>query len=261
MPTTAQPAHQLACLEVWGGNRNVSARLELPGLLAWVDSHPHQAGESGGDLHYLSACNNGVVARIALADVSGHGEQVARLAERLRDLMRQYVNYWDQSEFVRGLNDAFPKEESGVKYASAVILGFYRGSGELLFTNAGHLPPLWYRAALGRWELLEEDSSAAKSAIEGLPLGLIPGTEYRQTAVQLEAGDLLVLYTDGLSESRDATEKELGFRGLLELVKNVPVNSPERAGAALLDAVANYRAHAAGNDDETLIVLQRGKSM
>lgn len=257
MISDAQLVHQLSCLEVWGGNRNISARLELPGLLAWVDSHPHQAGESGGDVHYLSACNNGVVARIALADVSGHGAQVARLAERLRELMRQYVNYWDQSEFMRELNDAFPKDESGVKYASALILGYYRGSGELLFTNAGHLPPLWYRAAQGQWELLEEDSVAVKQSVEGLPLGLIPGTEYRQTAVQLAPGDLLVLYTDGLSESRDAQERELGYRGLLRLAQHGPVNSPESAGSALLDAVAKFRGHAAGNDDETLIVLQR----
>ena len=97
----------------------------------------------------MSACNHGVVARIALADVSGHGTEVSAIAVKLRDMMRQYVNYWDQTEFVRSLNDAFPKDDSGLKYASAAILGYYTGSNQLLFTNAGHPPPL-RRTSTGR---------------------------------------------------------------------------------------------------------------
>ncbi len=257
MTATEQQPHALSCLEVWGGNQHVSALLELPGLLAWVESAPYKEATEGGDLHYLSACNNGVVARIALADVSGHGAEVGGIAENLRKLMREYVNYWDQTEFVQRLNDAFPKDSSGVKYASAVILGFYRGSGELLFTNAGHLPPLWYRAASKEWEFLKEDSPALKDSIEGLPLGLVPGTGYQQTAVQLMPGDLVVLYTDGVSESFNGQEKELGFTGLLELARDVPVHSPAAAGFSLLAAVDKFRAGEPRRDDATLVVLQR----
>jgi len=257
MATVAQQPHALSCLEVWGGNQHVSALLELPGLLAWVESAPYKEAAEGGDLHYLSACNNGVVARIALADVSGHGTEVSGIAENLRKLMREYVNYWDQTEFVQRLNDAFPKDDSGMKYASAIILGFYRGSGELLFTNAGHLPPLWYRADKREWSFLREDSPAAKDSIEGLPLGLIPGTSYQQTAVQLMPGDLLVLYTDGVSESFNGEEKELGLQGLLEIAAAVPVHSPAAAGFALLAAVDAFRGGEPRRDDATVLVLQR----
>jgi len=257
MAATAQPAtHQLSCLEVWGGNQHVSALVELPGLLAWVESAPYQHATGGGDLHYMSACNNGVVARVALADVSGHGPAVSTIAVKLRDLMRQFVNYWDQTELVRGLNDAFPKDDSGLKYASAAILGYYTGSGELLFTNAGHPPPLFYRARTQAWDFLREDSPEVKRAIEGLPLGLIPGTAYQQTAVQLEPGDLVVLYTDGLSEALDASGAELGLQGLLQMARQVPPDTPAGAGSQLLAAVRAFRAGAA-NDDETLLVLQR----
>lgn len=257
MSSTDQPVHALSCLEVWGGNQHVSALLDLPGLRAWVESAPYKEDVGGGDLHYLSACNNGVVARIALADVSGHGAEVSTLAETLRNLMRQYVNYWDQTEFMQRLNDSFPKAESGIKYASAVILGYYTGSGELLFTNAGHLPPLWYRAAGNTWEFLRENTPAAKNSIEGLPLGLIPGTAYQQTAVQLEPGDLLVLYTDGVSESFNRDEAELGLEGLLGLARRVPVHSPAAAGYALLAAVDEFRSGEPRRDDATLVVLQR----
>jgi sigma-B regulation protein RsbU (phosphoserine phosphatase) len=254
--SAAQAAYQLACTEVWGGNRNVSALVDLPGMRAWVDSHPFQ-GIGGGDLHYLSACNNGVVARVALADVSGHGEAVSGVAEKLRDLMRQYVNYWDQSDFMRGLNDAFPKDRGGLKYASAAILGLYTGSGEVVMTNAGHPPPLWYRATGGKWELMVEDSPSAKGAVEGLPLGLIPGTDYRQTAFQLTQGDLVVLYTDGITESRDAQGREMGSHGFQELAASVCTQNPAAAGGALLAAVNKFRNGAAPSDDETLVVLQR----
>jgi serine phosphatase RsbU (regulator of sigma subunit) len=258
VPDSSVP-QQLSCLEVWGGNRNVSALLELPGLLAWVDSHPHESVEGGGDVHYLSACNNGVVARIALADVSGHGESVNGIAETLRQLMRRFVNYWDQSEFVRELNDAFPKDTSGLKYASAVVLGYYRETGELLFTSAGHPPPLWYRAERGAWELMLEDSPSAREAIEGLPLGLIPGTQYRQTCFALAPGDLVILYTDGLSESFDPQGRELKPAGLLELAARLPVAAPAAAGHALLRAVDGFRAGATAADDQTIVVLQRPK--
>jgi len=261
MMAVAEPqSFALSCLEVWGGNQHVSALVELPGLLAWVESAPYKEAVGGGDLHYLSACNNGVVARVALADVSGHGAEVSSIAENLRTLMREYVNYWDQSEFMQRLNNAFPKSESGIKYASAVILGYYTGSGELLFTNAGHLPPLWFRAATGTWEFLMEDSPAAKGAIEGLPLGLIPGTAYQQTAVQLEPGDLVVLYTDGVSEAFDKDDKELGFDGLLALARGVPTHSPAAAGFALLAAVDEFRGGEPRRDDATVVVLQRQAS-
>jgi sigma-B regulation protein RsbU (phosphoserine phosphatase) len=257
MNAIAQRPHALSCLEVWGGNQHVSALLELPGLLAWVESAPYKEATEGGDLHYLSACNNGVVARIALADVSGHGTEVSGIAENLRTLMREYVSYWDQTEFVQRLNDAFPKDGSGVKYASAVILGFYRGSGELLFTNAGHLPPLWYRAATREWAFLKEDSPAVKDSVDGLPLGLIPGTNYQQTAVQLQSGDLIVLYTDGVSEAFNGAEQELGLEGLLQLAKGVPVHSPAAAGFSLLAAVDKFRGGEPRRDDATVLVLQR----
>lgn len=260
MNTTEQQPHALSCLEVWGGNQHVSALLELPGLLAWVESAPYKEANEGGDLHYLSACNNGVVARIALADVSGHGTEVSGIAGNLRTLMREYVNYWDQTEFVQRLNDAFPKDATGMKYASAVILGFYRGSGELLFTNAGHLPPLWYRAATDEWAFLKEDSPAVKDSVDGLPLGMIPGTNYQQTAVQLLPGDLIVLYTDGVSEAFNGAEQELGFEGLLQLARGVPVHSPAAAGFSLLAAVDKFRGGEPRRDDATMLVLQRQAS-
>ena len=117
--------------------------------------------------------------------------------------MRRHADEWDQSDLVRELNDSFLAGANGNEYATAVVVSHYSGSGEILFTNAGHLPPLWYRAGTKEWGLLVESTPYAKQ-IDDLPIGLIRGTPYSQTAVQLGWDNLLVLYTGGITELREA---------------------------------------------------------
>jgi sigma-B regulation protein RsbU (phosphoserine phosphatase) len=210
---------------------------------------------SGGDLYYLSACNHGVIARVVVADVAGHGETVSAAAVRLRDALRVHVDEWDQSLLIRQLNDSFLETAQDGRYATAFLASYCSTTGELLFTNAGHLPPLWYRAACGRWSLLHDQTPYSKS-IEGLPLGLIAGTAYDQTAVDLKAGDLLVLYTDGISESWNESGEQLGLDGLLSIARTLPTTSPAEVGEALLAAIEDFRGGVPAADDETVIALQ-----
>jgi sigma-B regulation protein RsbU (phosphoserine phosphatase) len=210
----------------------------------------------GGDLYYLSVCSQGSISRITLADVSGHGEGVSTLAERLRDALREHADHWDQSALIRQLNDSFLKISTGDKFATAVLLGHYVETGEMLFTNAGHPPPLWYRSAAREWTLLQEETPYSKE-IADLPLGIISGTSYRQIAIQLEPGDLLLLYTDGIIESRNSRREALGFDGLLLLARSMSVESASDAGKALVEAVSRFRGSAAPTDDETVVALRR----
>jgi sigma-B regulation protein RsbU (phosphoserine phosphatase) len=250
---------RLVCLELKGGNEHARYAIELPGLTAWVFCRPITPAVRGGDLHYLSVCSQGFVSRIALADVAGHGEYVAGVADRLRDVLRQHSDAWDQSDVVRELNEFFLAGASKFEYATAFVLGHYSGSGEVLFTNAGHLPPLWYHVRESDWSFMLESTPYAKEVAD-LPIGLIAGTPYSQTAVQLEVGDLVVLYTDGITESTDPTGKQLDMEGLLALARNVASVSAHEVGEALLAGVEAYRGPSPASDDETLIVLQRSPS-
>jgi sigma-B regulation protein RsbU (phosphoserine phosphatase) len=250
---------RLACFELWGGNGETDHEIELPGLLGWICSKPFGHATGGGDVHFVSVCSKGRVSRIALADVAGHGESANSLAERLRRVLEQHTDNWDQSALMRELNEAFQRDSKGVQFATAVVLGFYFGTGELLFSNAGHLPLLWHHAASGVWDWLEERTPHAK-AVEGLPLGLINGTAYAQTAVEIGRGDLLLLYTDGLTESRDESGEELGQDGLLAMVRDLPMDSlegPAAFGHALVERLKKFRGSGAQRDDETVVVLQR----
>ena len=249
-------AQRLACLEIKGGNENARYVIDLPGLSAWVWCRPITGAAGGGDLHYLSVCSQGSISRIALADVAGHGEIVSATAVRLRHVLREHSDAWDQTDVVRELNDSFLAGAGVLQYATAFVLGHYSQTGELLFTNAGHVPPLWYHALEKEWSFMLESTPYSKT-IADLPIGLIPGTDYSQTAVQLAPDDLVILYTDGISESTNTAGEELNRDGLLDLARSVPVSSPLEAGEALLARVEAFRGPGAASDDETLIVLQR----
>ena len=263
--------HTLACMEVWGTNRNVIRTVELPDLTAWVYSKPAD-GDVGGDVHYLSVCGQAVLSRVVLADVSGHGAQVSGSAQLLQALMREHINTWDQTEFVRGLNKSFRGCVTRGKYATAVILGILRGTGETAFTSAGHLPPLWYRSNSKRWEWMDErseckpdraqpvkDDEACKGdcGVDGLPVGLIQGTTYRQTFVQVQPEDILVLYTDGITEAQDGFGDMLGRDRLMTWARMAPTDSPSSTGQFLLDRLSEFRKDNF-TDDETIIAIQRG---
>ena len=247
--------HVLSCSEVWGGNRRVVRRVHLPGMHGWVASTPLNENEGGGDLHYLSVCDYDLISRMVLADVSGHGREVNRATRTLHKLMRENVNAWDQTEFMRELNQAFGEGGEG-KYATAIVLSYHRIKGRLAFTNAGHLPPLWYHAAQNKWSWLEEEPDPQAKKISGLPVGLIPGTDYLQTVVKLEPLDVLVLYTDGVTEAENAAGQDLGRDQFLAWARCAPVDSPESIGRFFINRLEEFRGEL-HHDDETLLVLQR----
>jgi hypothetical protein len=254
MTGNAGQVHRLACLELRGGNHLATYSAALPGLAAWVSCNPLRPSQRGGDLYYLSACSHGSIARVVIADVSGHGEMVSAAAVRLRDALRQHIDCWDQSVLIRDLNDSFFRDERRVKFATAFLASFASGSGDLLFTNAGHVPPLWYRSATRQWTLLH-DSVPDSKEIANLPLGLIAGTEYYQAAVKLRAGDLLILYTDGINEAANEAGDQLGLERLLSIARGLPTDSPTAAGEELIAAVARFRGNAPARDDATVVAL------
>jgi serine phosphatase RsbU (regulator of sigma subunit) len=255
MSQEASQVYRLACLELRGGNDLATHSAELPGLTAWISCQPLRPAQHGGDLYYLSACSQGCIARVVIADVSGHGEVVSAAAVRLRNSLSRDIDLWDQSVLIRDLNDSFLRDERRVKFATAFLASFASDSRDLLFTNAGHLPPLWYRSATREWSFLQ-DSMADSKEIADLPLGLIAGTEYYQTAVELQKGDLLILYTDGINEAEDEAGNQLGLERLPSIARGLPTSSATATGEALIAAVTGFRGSAPARDDTTVVALR-----
>src|SRR3954447_8066334 len=164
MPHTAHDdsATHLQCMEVWGGNRSADAGVIMAGLDAWVYCRPFMdTGGGGGDVFSVSSCATGRITRLLIADVAGHGEVVSSTATQLQRLMRRYVNHLDQAQFVRSMNRQFTTLGTAGCFATAVVTTFFSPTNELTLCNAGHPPPLLYRARTRSWSLLRPTSRAA----------------------------------------------------------------------------------------------------
>jgi len=252
MPT----ARRLACAETWAGNKETASLLELPGLTAWVQSAPAGMEHAGGDVHYVSVCPSCIVSRIALADVSGHGEMVAALGEKLRELMQRYLRDLEQIALMRDLNEAL-RQDFGGHYVTMVAVGWHGHRGLMVMTNAGHPPPLWYRASRDEWRWLETPRPSERGRVAGVPLGLLPDVTYDRLVVKPQAGDLVLLYSDGVSEATSPAGTEFGRDGLIEFVRAVDVRSPEALGSRLASALREFRGGAEPQDDQTIVVMRR----
>ena len=248
---------RLECAETWAGNERTASLIELPGLVAWVHSVPAGPGDAGGDVHYVSVCPSCLVSRIALADVSGHGLAVVALGEKLRELMQQYLRALEQVGLMRELNESVREELDGVHYATMVAVGWHGRRGLLVATNAGHPPPLWYRTERGEWSWLETQRASEQGRPAGVPLGLLADINYDRTIVKPRVGDLVVLYSDGVSEATNPLGEELGRDGLMAIARVLDLSSPAAFGAELTSALHAFRGSVEPADDETIIVLQR----
>lgn len=242
-------------MEIWGGNRAFDSGVSTPGLDVWVYSRPYQGAASGGDIHYVSTCGGGKISRCVVADVAGHGEAVGKLGGQLRDLMRKHINKLDQTQFVQILSSELSALSKTGTFATALLASFFAPSGQLIICNAGHPRPLWYRAGQKTWHIVRHDIDAQLNKVMNLPLGIIPETDYHQFGLQLEPGDLILIYTDSVTEARSGEGQMLGEAGLLEMARKLNPSKPDRINHALRDAVAAYRNCEAAEDDLTLVTL------
>lgn len=246
-------SEQMQCMEVWGGNLGVERHFQMPGLELWLYSRPHENEASGGDVYYLSSCASGRITRLLLADVSGHGAAVANCASQLRNLMRRYVNSISQARFVEELNQEFTRISDDGKFATAVVGTYFSGTGRFQLCEAGHPPALLYRRQTGQWKFCESPHNAATiSTPQNTPIGIMDAVTYSQTAFDFAPGDMLLAYTDGLTESRAQDGQMLGTAGLLQLVREL---DPERPDEFVTELLERLRARGIGRADDDLTVL------
>jgi sigma-B regulation protein RsbU (phosphoserine phosphatase) len=232
--------YSLQCLEVFGSNQVVQHALASPGLDVWIDSRPC-AGARGGDVHYVSLCGSGRVTRFVVADISGHGPDLNEFAQWLRKSVWRHINLLDQTRFARALNKDFADKVGNEKYATVLLATYFAPTHHLIVCNAGHPRPLWYSQRAAGWQFLDQAAANAGpsiraeriryrlSPVANLPLGVIEPTKYRQFAAKLEIGDVVIIYTDAMTEARNPAGEMLGERGLLELA--------QRAAGQILSAV------------------------
>lgn len=252
-------AHQLQCMEIWNGNRSIENVVSAPGMEAWIFSEPYHGATNGGDVHYLSLCVGGIVTRLLLADVAGHGDQVGTSSELLRRLLRRFMNAKRQDRLVSELNRHFTELEEAGRFATAIVATWLSHKRQLLLTNAGHPRPLLYHTATGCWRFLA--GQVESDDVANLPLGIDSQGKYEQFRVSVEPDDWLLLYTDSYVEVVGSHDQQLQESGLLQIVESLPLtNGPTEFGRMLNSRISEFSQNRPREDDTTLIVIRFNRS-
>src|SRR5262249_34706941 len=157
-------------------------------------------------------------------------------------LLRKNINQKSQKRLVGQLNRQFAELAGMRRVATALVTTYLASTDRLCISNAGHPRPLSYRATIRNWCSLSQKLGNV-TALTTPPLGRDDETRYPTLELQLGRGDLLVFYTDALTEAADPEGRLLGESGLLEAARrlNLADDSPSRIGRRLLEAAANHR--------------------
>ncbi|MCA9278707.1 MAG: serine/threonine-protein phosphatase [Phycisphaeraceae bacterium] len=258
----------MQCLEVWGGNVATNTAFVMPGLDAWIYSKPfadpniqteNHTEDAGGDIHYLSSCATGRISRLLVADVAGHGKSVAKVTSTLASLLRKHSNQVNMTRFVHGLNREFVAHSEAGIFATAVAATYWAPTNQMILCNAGHPKPLLYRSKTGAWEFIVGEALAqpvnAPHQPNNVPLGITDLVSYTATTVNMEPGDLMLLYTDSMIEARSPFGEFIGQQGLVNLMNTLDPN-PTSLIPSLLAKLNEFRGGADDNDDVTAMLLR-----
>ncbi len=230
---------ELACT-VHG--RLLPARLpDEPGLAM----HLHYAPQSqmGGDLYAFHHHNGDLIA--LLADVTGHGITAALDSSVVWAGFREAtVKESEPAGIIRSMNQ-FLVGHLGFRFVTACCVRVNMARSKMFVCSGGHVPVLHVRG-----------NSATFVGPIGTLLGYDPAAEYTEDEVVVQAGDRILLYTDGLVESHTRTPELTGIEALAKLAAEAPSLSAAPFAQFIVDGMREYRADPTQADDVTLLVLE-----
>ncbi|MDZ7370420.1 MAG: serine/threonine-protein phosphatase [candidate division KSB1 bacterium] len=220
-----------------------------PEISGW-DSffYTRSANHVGGDLIDCVSQGNGVI--FTIGDVSGKGLPAALMMAQLQSAVHALIaqaKTQSPVELVAALNRLCVRSGMRNSFASFILLWVEPDSNRLRLVNAGHLPPLIL------------STSGLKECEKGGPaLGLSADFSYQEMTLELDKGDLLVLYTDGIPDARNSNGifygEERFFRLLGEADRS---RSARQLGELIISAVNRFVDNAPQADDITLLILKR----
>jgi sigma-B regulation protein RsbU (phosphoserine phosphatase) len=209
-----------------------------------VAYHYEPAGPVSGDYCDLVSTDESDL-YFLVGDVAGKGIAASLLMSRLHAIFRSLIGTGSTiCELVTRANHLFADTTMRPYYAT-LVCGVARTSGEVEICNAGHCPPLHLH-----------DREIAPVPATGLPVGMFCQESYESTSIQLEKGDRLLLYTDGVSEARDRSDIEYGDSRLTSLLR-ANHNLPAAALVSkLVEDVRGFAASPRATDDVTVMAIE-----
>ncbi|MCK6561315.1 serine/threonine-protein phosphatase [candidate division KSB1 bacterium] len=216
----------------------------VAGWEIWMIAQP--ANEVSGDfVDYLAL--DGERLGLALGDVAGKGLKAALLMVKLQATLRALAAEFDSlAELGAKLNAILRRDGLPDSFASLVYLELQPDSGSVRLLNAGHMPPL--RLSDFKLEEIAQHATA---------LGLTPEATFVEQRVELQRGETLLIYSDGLTEARNEAGDFFGEERLFALLRSLAGLQAAEMGARIIAAIAAFVGEAPAHDDLSMLVLQR----
>ncbi len=201
----------------------------------------------GGDFFDVIKLDRGCLG-LAVADVSDKGVPAALFMMSSRTLLKgAAVGVGDPGPVLSEVNDLLNETNDAAMFVT-VFYGVYDPASKVLtFSNGGHNPPLIVHA---------DGTSEELDLTGGIALGAIPQFAYGQASVQLSPGDMVVFFTDGVTEAINPRNDEFGLEAVQALFEDGATRSAQEAAEMILKAVREFAGEAPQFDDLTCMILR-----
>ncbi|MGA7306121.1 MAG: PP2C family protein-serine/threonine phosphatase [Rhodothermales bacterium] len=220
---------------------------DFPGWDVFLYTRP--ANDVGGDLVDYLRVNDSRLA-LAIGDVAGKGLPAALFMAKLQATIRALApDHQSLSSLGAEINRIFWRDKLPNRFASLVYFEIGSDSGTVRVLNAGHMPPLHL------------DREGVRTLRHGdVALGLTRDHEFTEQSIDAAPGDVIVAYSDGISEARNEEGRFFGEERLRRLIGRLHNRSAADVGAAILESVDDFIGDARPSDDLSLVILRRRSS-
>lgn len=218
---------------------------QLTGFQVFAINIP--AKSVGGDYYdFLSLSNNRLA--FCVGDITGKGMPAAMLMANLQATFRSQILVDEECAIcMKRINTLLYRNTESTKFATMFYGILTPETGILNYANAGHDTPILFRA----------DGQPLSLETTGLILGIFDDSDYTNASVQLSAGDLLLLYSDGITEAMDPDLEMYGVDRLRELVQVNRERPVSEIGELILQDIITHAKNAVQSDDITLLLLKK----
>lgn len=213
-----------------------------------IASSMEAARQVGGDLYQFTNLDEDKFG-VMIADVSGKGIPAAlfmsKIVTEFRVLAKEHLICQD---VLSNLNKQLNEETKTGLFVTMSYAVINSRNKEITLSDGGHLPLLWYQAKSDMMEQIRPS--------KGMPLGLLPNVEFDEIKFKLSKDDILVFYTDGVTEARNAKGEEFGVERLESIIKKEHSSSASIILESVKNSINEFSKRASQHDDITIIVLK-----
>ena len=252
----AQIYSELIVKERMSNELDVASRIQKKILPADVDEifgleiaqYFEPAKEIGGDYYDYTILDDNVFS-ITIADVSGKGVPAAFLMALGRSVLKTLTLTGDfaPNENLNELNKIIYSDITEDMFITMMHSKYNKENKTLYYSNAGHNPIVVYRASTDSIEL---------HTVKGVAIGFLEEYKYRQGEIQLNKGDIVIFYTDGITEAENSNKEMFGLERLKEVIYNNKNKSPKELRKVILESINRFRKDYEQTDDLTFVILK-----